>query len=62
MNELEQKRLADIQQGLMELHDRLVDLTGTGKKKRRTEQEALLTDALDSLEEAISCIEEALDE
>lgn len=62
MNELEEKRLADIQHGLMELHDRLVDLAGNGKKKRRTEKEELLADALDSLEEAIACVEEALDE
>jgi hypothetical protein len=60
MNDLEKKRLADIHQELMELHDRLVDLTGT--KKRRTEKEELLLDALDSLEESIACLEEAQDE
>ena len=62
MNDLEKKRLSDIRHELMALHDRLVDRAGNGTKKRRTEQEELVWDALDSLEEAIDCVEQALEE
>ena len=36
MNDLECKKVSDIQQELMILYNRLVDLTGGGTKKRRT--------------------------
>ena len=62
MNDLEYKKVSDIQRELMALYNRLVDLTGGGTKKRRTEQENLLLDAMDSLEESIACLEEALGE
>ena len=62
MNDLECKKVSDIQQELMALYNRLIDLTGGGTKKRRTEQENLLLDAMDSLEESIAFLEEALDE
>ena len=60
MDDIKRKKLTDLQQNLMETHDSLVDLAGAGKK-RRSEQEELLCDALDSLEEAIACIGEALE-
>ena len=60
MDDIKRKKLTDVQQELMAAHDRLVDLAGAGKK-RRSEQEELLCDALDSLEEAIGCIGEALE-
>ena len=62
MNDLECKKVSDIQQELMTLYNRLVDLTSGGTKKRRTEQENLLLDAMDSLEESIAFLEEALGE
>ena len=62
MNDLECKKVSDIQQELMALYNRLIDLTGGRTKKRRTEQENLLLDAMDSLEESIAFLEEALGE
>lgn len=63
MDEAMRRELTEMQQELMERYNRLVDLTQpAAKKKRRTEQEELLGDAMDSLGEAIECLKEALEE
>lgn len=46
----------------MDGHDALVDLLPAKKTKKTSEEDAILEDALDSLEEAISCLSELLDE
>ncbi len=62
MDERKRSQLNEIEKELKELYNRLVDLTESGTNRRRTEQEELLGDALDSLGEAIGCVEEALEE
>jgi cellobiose-specific phosphotransferase system component IIA len=62
MDELKQARIKAAAQQLMDGHDALVDLLPAKKTKKTSEEAAILEDALDSLEEAISCLSELLDE
>ena len=62
MGELKQARIRAAAQQLMDGHDALVDLLPAKKTKKTSEEDAILEDALDSLEEAISCLSELLDE
>lgn len=62
MDELKQARIKAAAQQLMDGHDALVDLLPAKKTKKTSEEDAILEDALDSLEEAISCLSELLDE
>ncbi|MDO5806388.1 MAG: hypothetical protein Q4Q51_08645 [Eubacteriales bacterium] len=62
MDELKQARIRAAAQQLMDGHDALVDLLPAKKTKKTSEEDAILEDALDSLEEAISCLSELLDE
>ncbi len=62
MDELKQARIKAAAQQLMDGHDTLVDLLPAKKTKKTSEEAAILEDALDSLEEAISCLSELLDE
>ena len=62
MDELKQARIRAAAQQLMDGHDALVDLLRAKKTKKTSEEDAILEDALDSLEEAISCLSELLDE
>ena len=62
MDELKQARIRAAAQQLMDGHDALVDLLPAKKTKKTFEEDAILEDALDSLEEAISCLSELLDE
>ena len=62
MDELKQARIKAVAQQLMNGHDALVDLLPAKKTKKTSEEDAILEDALDSLEEAISCLSELLDE
>ena len=62
MDELKQARIRAAAQQLMDGHDALVDLLPAKKTKKTSEEDAILEDALDSLEEAISCLSELLEE
>ena len=62
MDELKQARIRAAAQQLMDGHDALVDLLPAKKTKKTSEEDAILGDALDSLEEAISSLSELLDE
>ena len=62
MDELKQARIRAAAQQLMDGHDALVDLLPAKKTKKTSEEDAILEDALDSREEAISCLSELLDE
>lgn len=62
MDELKQARIRAAAQQLMDGHDALVYLLPAKKTKKTSEEDAILGDALDSLEEAISCLSELLDE
>ena len=62
MDELKQARIRAAAQQLMDGHDALVDLLPAKKTKKTSEEDAILGYALDSLEEAISCLSELLDE
>lgn len=62
MDELKQARIRAAAQQLMDGHDALVDLLPAKKTKKTSEEDAILGDALDSLEEVISCLSELLDE
>lgn len=62
MDELKQARIRAAAQQLMDGYDALVDLLPAKKTKKTSEEDAILEDALDSLEEAISCLSELLDE
>ena len=62
MDELKQARIRAAAQQLMDGHDALVDLLPAKKTKKTSEEDAILGDALDSLEETISCLSELLDE
>ena len=62
MDELKQARIRAAAQQLMDGHDALVDLLPAKKTKKTSEEDAILGDALDSLEEAISYLSELLDE
>ena len=62
MDELKQARIRAAAQQLMDGHDALVDLLPAKKTKKTSEEDAILGDALDSLEEAISRLSELLDE
>ena len=62
MDEIKQARIRAAAQQLMDGHDALVDLLPAKKTKKTSEEDAILEDALDSLEEAISCLSELLDE
>lgn len=52
MDELKQARIRAAAQQLMDGHDALVDLLPAKKTKKTSEEDAILGDALDSLEEA----------
>lgn len=60
MNDIKRARLQAAMQQLMQAHDAMMD--ELPKTKKLSEEDALLDDALDSLEEAISCMEEMLDD
>ena len=62
MDELKQARIRAAAQQLMDGHDALVDLLPAKKTKKTSEEDAILGDALESLEEAIYCLSELLDE
>ncbi|MCD8356188.1 MAG: hypothetical protein LUE11_06415 [Clostridia bacterium] len=61
MDDIKKARIRASAEKLMEGHDELVDLL-PAKKKKASEEDAVLGDALDSLEECISCLSELLDE
>lgn len=58
MNELEHKRLSDLFTRAVAVHDELVELVNA---KKNGEEKELLCDALDSLEEALGCMDQAMD-
>ena len=60
MDDIRKKRLQTVTEALMMAHDDLVDLM-PAKKKKLSEEDGLLTDAMDSLEECIDCLTELLD-
>ena len=62
MDELKQARIRAAAQQLMDGHDALVDLLPAKKTKKTSEEDAILGDAPDSLEEAMSRLSELLDE
>ncbi|MGM9630168.1 hypothetical protein [Butyricicoccus sp.] len=61
MDDIKKQRLKAATQALMAAHDELVDLM-PAKKKKASEEDAMLGDAMDSLEESISCLMELLEE
>lgn len=61
MNDIKRARLKTAAETLMAAHDALVELLPEQKKKT-SEEDAILGDALDSLEESISCLTELLEE
>lgn len=61
MDDIKRSRLRAAAEKLMAAHDELVDLTPK-KAKKTSEEDAVLGDALDSLEESISCLAELLEE
>lgn len=61
MDDIRKKRLQAVTEALMAAHDDLVDLM-PAKKKKPTEEDGILADAMDSLEECIDCLSELLDE
>ncbi len=62
MNDIKRARLQTAAQTLMDAHDALVELLPQKKSKKTSEEDAILGDALDSLEESISCLTELLEE
>ena len=61
MDDIKKQRLKAATQALMAAHDELVDLM-PAKKIKASEEDAMLGDAMDSLEESISCLMELLEE
>ena len=61
MDDIRKKRLQTVTEALMAAHDELVDLM-PAKKKKPSEEDCILADAMDSLEESIDCLAELLDE
>lgn len=61
MDDIKRQRLKAGVTALMAAHDELVDLL-PAKKKKTSEEDAILGDAMDSLEESISCLMELLEE
>lgn len=62
MNDIKRARLKTAAETLMVAHDALVELLPEKKMKKTSEEDAILGDALDSLEESISCLTELLEE
>lgn len=62
MDDIKKVRIKAAAEKLMEAHDELVDLVPAKKIKKASEEDAMLGDALDSLEESISCLTELLEE
>ncbi len=61
MDEIRRARIRAAAQALMAAHDGLVDLLPAGRKKL-AEEDALVGDAMDSLEECIDSLLELLEE
>ena len=61
MDDIKKQRLKAAARTPMAAHDELVDLT-PAKEKKASEEDVLLGDALDSLEESISCLMELLEQ
>ncbi|MDD6611905.1 MAG: hypothetical protein ACI3XW_02565 [Butyricicoccus sp.] len=62
MDDIKKARIHSAVEKLMNGHDELVDLLPARKIKKITEEDAILGDALDSLEECIDCLTELLEE
>lgn len=62
MDDIKRGRLKMIVQQLMQAHDALIDSAPIAAAKKNAEEDALLSDALDSLGESISCLTELLEE
>ena len=62
MDDIKRARIQSAVQKLMDGHDELVDLLPARKIKNISEEDAVLSDALDSLEECIDCLNELLEE
>jgi hypothetical protein len=56
MNDIKRAKIQAAMEQLMQAHDNLLDQLP--QSKRLSEEDELLSDALDSLEESISCLEE----
>lgn len=61
MDDIKRQRVKAAMETLMAAHDELVDLM-PAKKKKASEEDTMLGDAMDSLEESISCLMELLEE
>ena len=62
MDDIKKARIHSAVEKLINGHDELVDLLPARKIKTITEEDAILGDALDSLEECIDCLTELLEE
>ena len=62
MDDIKRVQLKNAAETLMQAHDALVELLPKQKTKHTSEEDAILGDALDSLEESISCLTELLEE
>ena len=62
MDDIKKTRIRSAVEKLIQGHDELVDLLPARKTKNISEEDAVLGDALDSLEECIDCLNELLEE
>ena len=62
MDDIKKARIHSAVEKLINGHDELVDLLPARKIKNISEEDAVLGDALDSLEECIDCLNELLEE
>ncbi len=62
MDDIRRARLKALADGLMAAHDELVELLPVKKMKKTSEEDAMFSDVLDSLEESIYCLSEMLEE
>ena len=62
MDDIKKTRIRSAVEKLIQGHDELVDLLPARKIKSISEEDAVLGDALDSLEECIDCLNELLEE
>ena len=62
MDDIKKTRIRSAVEKLIQGHDELVDLLPARKINNISEEDAVLGDALDSLEECIDCLNELLEE
>lgn len=62
MDDIKKTHIRSAVEKLIQGHDELVDLLPARKIKNISEEDAVLGDALDSLEECIDCLNELLEE